>query len=68
MKMEKEITAWACMFSDKIIDSMVASDNQEWWAPLSIFRDPLEAARWRKEKYLGELDKTKIVKVKITTL
>jgi len=65
--MKKEIY-YAAMFSQDLVDSMVAQDNGKLWNPVAVFKDPLEAARWRAEKYLGELDKSLIKKVKITIL
>lgn len=65
--MKKEIF-YAAMFSEDVIDLMVAKDNDKLWNPLAVFKDPLEATRWRREKYLGSLDKTLIKKVQLTIL
>lgn len=62
----REIIAYAAMFDDQgTLNSMVAEDNHVWWNPLSIFKDPLEAARWLQSKNIDNINGDLIKKVKI---
>lgn len=57
--------AWAVLLAPKTITHLVGEDNHEWWSPLAIFDDPLEAARWQKCKFEAGVDSSLIQKVVI---
>ena len=57
--------AYAVLLTKDTITSLVAEDNHEWWHPLALFNDPLEAARWQQSKFMAGVDTSLIRKVKI---
>jgi hypothetical protein len=61
-----EKIAWAVLLAPETITHLIGEDNHEWWKPLAIFDDPLEAARWQACKFVGGVNSSLIQKVKIT--